>query len=121
MLAALMGCSTVVASEDKSARNEWLFGHWIPIGANCESDAGVVFRSDGSWLAYESAGTWALEGQTLVTSTTHRWKSGDGIEHTSSEPERHSERIQLIGLDAYRSHRADAQTVEMRRCPKLPG
>lgn len=119
MSAALAACSTVVAPEADSPSKAWLVGHWIPVGAHCESDAGVVFRSDESWLAYQSAGTWALEGQTLVTLTTHRWESGDGIEETLTDAERHAERIKVIGPDAYRSYRADGDIVEMRRCPKL--
>ena len=121
IFAPLMGCSTTVASQDASPRTDWLVGHWVPVGANCESDAGLAFHSDGSWLAYESAGTWTLEGEMLVTSITHRWESGDGIEMKLPEPERHSESIQVIGPNAYQSHRSDTENVEMRRCPKLSG
>jgi hypothetical protein len=91
-------------------------GGWIPVGAHCESDAGILFRPDGSWLAYEESGTWTLVGDLLTTVTTHSWQSGIETGETLTQPERHSERIEVAGRDSYRSHRPNGEAVEIRRC-----
>lgn len=113
--AFLVNCSPAPVSPPPS--KAWLTGAWVHVGTPCDSDAGVVFRSDGTWAAYESAGTWTLVGSTLVAVTTHRSLSGEESAEALAHPERHDKRIEPIGPDRYRSYRSSGDPVEMRRCP----
>ena len=115
--AFLSGCSTASGFGGASPSRDWLIGGWVPAGAHCESDAGISFRADGSWIAYQEAGTWTLAGNLLSTATTRRWESGEGKEEKLAVPERHSQRITAEGNDAYRSHQPGGEVLEMRRCP----
>ncbi len=93
----------------------WLIGGWVPEGESCESDAGVRYDADGRWVAYEAAGTWHLEGSSLVTIVTEKWT--DGAEVGVPAPERHVEQLEASGVDWYRSRWADGSMVTLRRCP----
>lgn len=117
--ALLTGCAGAgVAATGASLPNEpWLVGHWTPRDVDCESDGGVVFTSDGKWIAYEAAGTWKLNRRTLVALTTDRWDSGWEAQEKLARPERHTEIIEVVGPDSYRAHRTGGEVVEMKRCP----
>jgi hypothetical protein len=95
----------------------WLIGGWVPQGESCESDAGVRYDADGTWIAYEAAGIWRLEGSSIVSVVTEKW--ADGLELPVPAPERHVERIETLGPDTYRSSRADGTVVTLRRCASL--
>ena len=114
----LAGCAAGSGSGAPSPSRGWLVGHWIPNGAHCESDAGIGFRADGSWFAYEEAGRWTLAGDVLTTLTTVKWQSGDDTgEERLAQPEGHAQRIERRGRDAYRAHHPDGEVLDMRRCP----
>lgn len=93
----------------------WLVGGWVPEGESCESDAGVRYDAGGTWVAYEAAGFWHLEGSNLVTIVTERWMDGADVE--VSAPERHVEELEPLGADRYRSRWADGTVVTLGRCP----
>jgi hypothetical protein len=46
---------------------QWLAGGWVLEGEACESDAGIIYRSDGSWIADGAAGRWKIDNSRLVT------------------------------------------------------
>jgi hypothetical protein len=113
---AFLGACSSLPSTSHEPQEAWLVGGWIPFGEDCESDAGVRFLLDGSFLTYEAAGTWTLAGPTLTTVITHRWESGGDASDRPVPPEPQTERIEVTGRDSYRSRRSRDEIVEMRRC-----
>ena len=101
-----------------SFSKDWLIGGWIPQGESCESDAGVRYDADGTWTAYEGAGTWRLNGFKLLTVVTEKWTDGEEVPVKAAE--HHVERIEAVGPDSYRSHRIDGTVVTLQRCPNWP-
>lgn len=118
-LLALLGACAEAPRPDQSAparvTADWLIGHWAPDGQSCESDAGVRYDRDGTWVAYETAGTWRIEGSSLVSTVTHEWP-GDA-EVRLPAPERHVAQIEVLGPDTYRSRWADGTVMTLDRCP----
>ena len=53
--------------------DQWLVGAWGAGPAECASDRGIRFETDGTYNDLEGDGTWALAGSRLVVSGT----SGD--------------------------------------------
>ena len=119
----LAGCASagVAGPRAQSPGKAWLAGHWTPPDVDCESDGGVAFKTDGTWIAYEAAGTWRLKGPKLIAITTDRWESGGEYRASLSSPEKRTEWIEVLGYDSYRSRRADGEVVEMKRCPMSIG
>jgi hypothetical protein len=114
----LLGACTQVPQIDTGASQElslrWLIGGWVPEGESCESDAGVRYNGNGTWVAYEAAGTWRIEGPTIVSIVTERW--ADGAEVPVTAGKRHVERIEVLGPNTYQSRWQDGTVVKLRRC-----
>jgi hypothetical protein len=53
--------------------DQWLVGAWAPGPAQCASDSGIRFETDGTYNDPEGEGLWELAGSRLVVSGT----SGD--------------------------------------------
>ena len=119
LAAIISGCAGAIgtATNLPSAAQAWLVGYWVSAGENCESDAGVRFSADATWSAYESEGTWKLDGNLLFSLTMKRWGDPGEPETTLVPPERNQERIERSGANSYRSHRGTSEVVEMKRCP----
>jgi hypothetical protein len=115
IIIALGACGQLPRPDRADVSRSWLIGGWVPQGENCESDAGVRYDANGTWIAYEAAGTWRLQGSSLVSVVTEKWM--DGAEVPLSAPERHVIRIELLGPDIYQSRWADGTVVRLRRCP----
>lgn len=118
--AFLVGCSTLPSTVDLQLKEAWLVGPWIPAGTDCESDAGISFGSDRSWVAYNAAGTWKLEDRILVLLTTHHWDSGGEWSETLTEVQSDTEIIEVTGPDSYRWYWGRREAIEMRRCRPSP-
>ena len=116
-LVLLAACAPLPSGQAGSnpVSRTWLIGGWVPQGESCESDAGVRYNADGTWVAYESAGTWSLDGSSLLSVVTQR--SADGEEVPLQPSELHIERIEALGPDAYRSRWADGTVMTLQRCP----
>lgn len=102
-------------SEPSEVSRGWLIGGWVPEGESCESDAGVRYDADGTWVAYEAAGTWHLESSSLVTIVTERWMDGADVDVPA--PERHVQQLEALGADRYRSRWTEGTIVTSLRCP----
>ena len=92
----------------------WLVGAWVEETQNCESDAGINYRADGTWSAYETNGTWRLEGSTLVSVVTERSWGGAETPVRVAEPSAH--RIQIVGPNAYKALWERGSAIYLR-CP----
>ena len=99
---------------ERKPSTAWLVGGWVPEGESCESDAGVRYDADGTWASYEAAGTWRLQGSSLVSVITRAWT--EGAEVPMLRPERHVERIEVLGPDKYRSRYEDGNVTTLVRC-----
>ena len=114
-----LGACAQLPRPDQATRADvsrsWLIGGWVPQGEGCESDAGVRYYANGTWIAYEVAGTWRLEGSRLVSVVTEKWMGGEEV--PLSAPERHVERIKVLGPDIYQSRWADGTVMTLQRCP----
>ena len=53
--------------------DQWLVGAWAAGPAQCASDSGIRFETDGTYTDLEGEGVWDLMGSKLVVSGT----SGD--------------------------------------------
>jgi hypothetical protein len=68
MMMSLLLLTAVSAPGD-----QWLVGAWGAGPAECASDSGIRFETDGTYNDLEGEGTWELAGSRLVVSGT----SGD--------------------------------------------
>ena len=68
MIMSLLLLTAVSASGD-----QWLVGAWGAGPAECASDSGIRFETDGTYNDLEGEGIWELAGSRLVVSGT----SGD--------------------------------------------
>jgi hypothetical protein len=78
-LAMVAACSQVPRNQAPAPQElspQWLIGAWVPAGESCESDAGVRYSADGTWAAYDEAGTWQIRGVTLIQTVTERGING---------------------------------------------
>lgn len=95
---------------------KWLIGGWVLEGDSCESDAGLFYRPDGSWVTLGSTGTWRLDGHHIITKVTFQEDGSDEAE----QPVGSTRRIELItvtGPDSYISKGPDGATKRLLRCP----
>jgi hypothetical protein len=115
-LAMVAACSQVPRNQapvPQELSPQWLIGAWVPVGESCESDAGVRYSANGTWAAYDEAGTWQIRGVTLIQTVTER--GINGAEKPFRVAERHTQRISVTGPDTYQA-RFKAGLVKMRRC-----
>lgn len=115
LLAALGACATpgprgVTGRPPPTINREWLLGGWVLQGQNCDSDAGVLYRSDGTWASYGAAGTWRLDRNRLALSIA-------GSRHAKPRPpETYVEEIEVQGADRFVAHRQGIPDRRFVRC-----
>jgi hypothetical protein len=94
----------------------WLIGGWVLAGESCESDGGVLYQPNGSWVAEGAAGTWRVEDGRLFSTVTD--EESDGGETSRLDPPiAYSEDVELKGADAFVARRDDGTVRRMERCP----
>lgn len=96
----------------------WMIGGWVPEGQSCESDAGVIYRQNGTWAAYGVSGTWRINGSTVVFLVT---EDDEDPKVSVGKPVRHSEQIKVLGPDRYQTRGDDGKVLTLRRCPQARG
>lgn len=109
------GLRTNVAGIPKPTAT-WLIGGWVLEGDSCDSDAGLFYRPDGSWVALGTAGTWRLDGSRIVTKVTFQ-EDGPDEAAQSVGSARRIEVITVTGPDSYVSKGPDGSTKRLLRCP----
>jgi hypothetical protein len=92
-----------------------LVGAWVPAGAECAGDAGVIYRSDGTWGAYGVSGSWSLNGDRLTTLITKRGEP-DAPEHSVNPPEHYSSVIVRLLQRELVERRSDGTVHAYMRC-----
>lgn len=95
---------------------QWLVGGWVLAGESCQSDAGVVYRADGTWVAYGAAGTWLIKNGSIVSTVTASGSDNESLDKIR-EPVRFVERVQVRGPNAYISRGKDGSMRRLQRCP----
>jgi hypothetical protein len=118
-LLAVAGCAGHRSRPSAAgALNEvWLVGGWVLQGESCESDAGVIYKGDGSWTAYGTSGTWRIEDRKLVTRITA--EGADNSEVTELEtPDRIVEDVEIVGPNEFVSRRRGGSMRRLVRCPQ---
>jgi hypothetical protein len=111
---SLSACATNTAVAVNSAPGS-LVGAWVPAGAECAGDAGVIYRPDGTWGAYGVSGSWNLRGDRLTTIITKRGEP-DAPEHFVSPPERYSSVILRLLQRELVERRSDGTVHAYMRC-----
>lgn len=95
---------------------KWLIGGWVLEGDSCESDAGLFYRPDGTWIALGTAGTWRLEGNRIVTNVTFQ-EDGPDEAVQSGGSSRRVEAITVTGPNSFIAKGSDGSTNRLLRCP----
>jgi hypothetical protein len=114
-LAALGACAGPGALRNSATPTaQWLVGGWVLQGDSCSSDAGVIYRPDGSWSSYETAGRWQLQGSKLVTTIT----ADGGQEPTGTAvPRQIVEKIDVVGPNTFVASPGSGAKKILVRCP----
>lgn len=118
LLALIAATACVQAPEENRSAalsGGWLAGGWVPEGENCASDAGIIYNADRSWAAEGTIGTWAIEGDRVVTVVT-RFDDGENVTRPVT-PERVVQRIEVTGQDGFVARMEDGSVVRWVRCP----
>lgn len=106
---------TACASPSFQAERPQLVGGWVIQDGECESDDGVVYRENGTFLAYDVSGTWEITGDQLITQITIRGEPGEP-ETKVHPPERHASTIIAISPKHHVLKWDDGQVHNFRRC-----
>lgn len=106
---------TACASPSFQPERPQLVGGWVIQGSECESDAGVVYRENGTFAAYNVSGIWEITGDQLITQIIMRGEPGEG-EAKVHPPERHASAIIAISPKHHVLKWDDGQVHNFRRC-----
>jgi hypothetical protein len=98
--------------------SQYLAGGWVLAGASCDGDGGVVYRSDGRWMALDSAGTWQVKKGRLIETILEE-EVADGEMRQLPEPRHYTDTIEVTGPDAFVARRDDGSVRQMRRCNRI--
>ena len=115
---ALAGCATTAAMDPSST---WLVGTWLMLDADlefptaCASGLPIIYGPDGRFDIFEGEGTWRLDGDRLIETTTAVNEAGDPADAQIGRP--FESRIVRIGPDEFRKTYAEGAVETFRRCP----
>ena len=93
-----------------------LVGSWAPEGEPCDSDAGIVYNADGTWIALGSSGTWTVRGSLLVMLTLLRGEPGEPMRRFNP-PERDNNTIVSISQKSMTQRFSDGSVMSFLKCP----
>ncbi|MDO9248296.1 MAG: hypothetical protein Q7U11_17685 [Phenylobacterium sp.] len=106
---------TACASPSFEAERPQIVGGWVIQGGECESDAGVVYRSNGTFAAYDVSGAWKITGDQLITQIVTRGEPGEPVTKVHP-PERAASTIIVASPEYHVLRREDGQVHKFRRC-----
>jgi hypothetical protein len=122
-LLALGACvsprATDVAREGAHApplSERWLTGGWVLEGESCESDAGIIYNRNGSWIADGAAGRWKIKDGRLETIIVEQ-EDDAGAMIRLDPPARTSEVIDDAAADLYQIRSENGTVRRLTRCP----
>jgi len=107
-LSALLAAPATASTFD--AAN--IVGTWEPVGGTCESDNVVIYKRDGDFDTFDTAGRWKLRGNKLETTTTEAGEPPQRVK----PPERHTSTIVALSREQLTEVWQDGSLHQLRRC-----
>jgi hypothetical protein len=82
----------------------------------CDSDAGVIYRRDGRWIAQGAAGKWRVDDGKLILLVTDE-EGEDGSSARVEPPIEHIEQVTIVAADEFVARDRERGERRMKRCP----
>lgn len=116
-----METETDAAADDaQEPDTAWLHGPWVVDGEHCQGDSGITYYDDGTYVVYGEFGTWELDGDQLILTTTSTAEPGEpGTTETMEDAEPYIWTISDQGDESFVQTLPDGTALTMNRCPAV--
>lgn len=92
-------------------------GGWVLEDDECASDAGIIYKADGTFVTHEVEGLWSVVGTKLMTTALKVDNPDDNLAPRPARPEsRYISTVRFLSQDLMRSIDADGAVQTFKRC-----